>query len=112
MNNYALPNSAEAIRLMSELAMRRSEIGPRSVDRPLVLYGAGKLGYLAADLFRRLGIPVAYALDRSPSTGGWLPGEIQVRRPDAIRQPDRTATWWQCASSMHPTSLPGLPGQT
>ncbi|MDD5558288.1 FkbM family methyltransferase [Candidatus Methylomirabilis sp.] len=89
MNIRALPNTAEAIRLLSELATRRSEISPRPVDRPLVLYGAGKLGHLAADLFRRLGIPVAYALDRSPTAGGRLPGDIPIRRLDAVRQADR-----------------------
>lgn len=89
MNIHALPNTTEAIRLLSELATRRSEVGPRPVDRSLVLYGAGKLGHLAADLFRRLGIPVAYALDRAASACGQLPGDIPVKRPDAIRQADR-----------------------
>ena len=89
MNLRALPNTANAIGLLSELVSCRSEVGPRPVDRPLVLYGAGKLGRLAADLFRRLGIPVAYALDRSPIAGGRLPGDIRVTTPDAISRVDR-----------------------
>ena len=89
MNVHVLPNTAEAIRLLSESALRQSEVGPRSVDRPLVLYGAGKLGHLAADLFRRLGVPVAYALDRSPTVDGRLPGDIPVRRPDEVGQAER-----------------------
>ncbi len=89
MNIRALPNTAEAIRLLSELTLRHTEVGPRLVDRPLVLYGAGRLGHLAADLFRRLDTPVAYALDRSPTAGGRLSGEIPVKRPDEIRQADR-----------------------
>jgi len=88
MNLYTPPNTADAIRLLSELARRRSEVGPQSVDRPLVLYGAGKLGHLAANLFRRLGVPVSYALDRSSGVGR-LPGNILVKRPDEVRQADR-----------------------
>lgn len=89
MTFHALPNTAEAVRLLSELATRRSWVGPRPVDRPLVLYGAGKLGHLAADLFRRLTIPVTYALDRFPPDGGRLSGDIPVRRPDEVRPSDR-----------------------
>ncbi|RPH75715.1 hypothetical protein EHM76_01005 [bacterium] len=33
-------------------------IGPRLVDKPLVLYGYGKLGHLAEEIFRELGIPI------------------------------------------------------
>lgn len=88
MNVHTLPNAADAIRLLSELVTRRSEVGPHSIDRPLVLYGAGKLGHLAADLFRRLGIPIAYAMDRSPGISR-LPGDIPIKRPDEVRQADR-----------------------
>ncbi len=33
-------------------------IGPRRVDKPLVLYGYGKLGHLAEEIFKELGIPI------------------------------------------------------
>jgi hypothetical protein len=33
-------------------------IGPRKVDRPLVLYGYGRLGHLAEEIFKELGIPI------------------------------------------------------
>jgi hypothetical protein len=34
-------------------------IGPRRVDKPLVLYGYGKLGHLAEEIFYELKIPIA-----------------------------------------------------
>ncbi len=59
------------------------------VDRPLVLYGAGKLGLLAADLFARLDIPVTYALDRSSVPSARLAGRIPVFAPGAAPVADR-----------------------
>lgn len=38
-------------------------IGPRKVDKPLVLYGKGKLGKLAKEVFDRLEIPVFAWID-------------------------------------------------
>jgi len=39
-------------------------IGPRLVDKPLVLYGYGKLGHLAEEIFNELKIPILYILDQ------------------------------------------------
>jgi hypothetical protein len=39
-------------------------IGPRKVDRPLVLYGFGKLGHLAEEIFNELGIPICGILTK------------------------------------------------
>lgn len=90
MNVRALPNTAEAIWLLSELVIGRSEVGPRPVDRPLVLYGAGKLGHMAGQFFRQLGIPVAYALDQCPPSDGRLLEDIPVRIPDTTDVIDRS----------------------
>jgi len=40
------------------------EIGPREVNKPLILYGYGKLGHLAEEIFTELGIPIRGILDR------------------------------------------------
>lgn len=40
-------------------------IGPRKVDKPLVLYGYGKLGHLAEEIFGELKIPIAGIFDKS-----------------------------------------------
>ncbi len=39
-------------------------IGPRIVDKPLVLYGYGKLGHLAEEIFNELKIPIARIIDK------------------------------------------------
>jgi FkbM family methyltransferase len=89
MTARALPNAATAAALLEELVSHRSVVGPRPVDRPLVLYGAGKLGHLASELFQRLGIPVAYALDRSVGAGEARLGVVPVRHPEAASEVDR-----------------------
>ncbi len=40
-------------------------IGPRKVDKPLVLYGYGKLGHLAEEIFKELKIPLSYIIDKN-----------------------------------------------
>jgi hypothetical protein len=44
-------------------------IGPRKVDKPLVIYGYGKLGHLAEEVFNELGIPIAAKIDRTTWAG-------------------------------------------
>jgi hypothetical protein len=43
-------------------------IGPRKVDKPLVLYGYGKLGRLAEEIFKELNIPVHMIIDNALPT--------------------------------------------
>lgn len=38
-------------------------LGPRKIDKPIVLYGAGSLGRLAKDFFNYLGLPVCGVVD-------------------------------------------------
>jgi len=40
-------------------------ISPRKIDKPLVLYGYGKLGHLAEEIFKELGIPIAGIMDKN-----------------------------------------------
>lgn len=46
-----------------------TRIGPRKVDKPLVLYGTGQLGKLAVEMFRELRIPVAGIIDKASVAG-------------------------------------------
>jgi FkbM family methyltransferase len=89
MNDIELPDFKESQRLLGRLAALEPLAIPPKPDRPLVLYGAGSMGVLAADLFARLGIPVEYALDRRPPTAGLMGGRIPVIAPDRAPLPDR-----------------------
>lgn len=82
MSILALPDRVSALGLLQGLTDRAPTVGPRRVDKPLILYGAGNLGRLAAELLALLGIPVAYAIDCSPPADGLLLGRIPVIRPE------------------------------
>lgn len=84
MKRFALPDRRVARRLFQRLAERPPAVEPCRTDKPLVLYGAGNLGALAADMLGRLALPVAYAMDRAPSGDRLLAGRIPVLEP---RQP-------------------------
>ena len=89
MSVWSLPNLVDARRLLEQLATHRSTVGPRSVDRPLVLYGAGRLGRMACELFQRLQIPIAYVMDQSPPETGRLFDRIPVLHPEAAAPSER-----------------------
>lgn len=89
MNVFPLPDRQAVGPWLARLRATplANRVGP--VDRPLVLYGAGRLGTMAATLFARLGIPIAYAVDRRPPASGLLDGRIPVLTPEAVAADDR-----------------------
>lgn len=88
MTALDLPDREGALALLAGLCGRAPTLAAQPVDRPLVLYGAGKLGRLAAELLAFLDIPVAYAIDRSPPADGLLLGRIRVYRPEEASRAD------------------------
>lgn len=60
-----LPDAEEAKQLLHELAVRNPAIGPRQVNKPVALYGAGNLGQMARDYFAHLGISIELVVDKS-----------------------------------------------
>ena len=84
MTNLPVPVIGEAQLLLEKLVARPPQCGPCRVNRQLVLYGAGNMGRLAADLLQRLQIPVEYAVDRSPPADRMLAGRIPVIKPDEV----------------------------
>lgn len=89
MTAFALPDPDQGRTLLDSLLDREPTVSARRVDAPVVIYGAGKLGKMAAELFTRLGVDVAYAIDRAPPPGGLLDGRIRVLRPDEVPFADR-----------------------
>jgi FkbM family methyltransferase len=49
--------------LLTEIASIKRKLAPRTVDKPLILFGAGNLGKMAYDYFKHLGIKVSAVLD-------------------------------------------------
>ncbi|WP_227816942.1 FkbM family methyltransferase [Nitrogeniibacter aestuarii] len=62
---------------------------PTLPGEALVLYGAGKLGHLAAELFNTLGRALAFCIDRQPPPSGCLKTGLPVRHPDEVPMDER-----------------------
>lgn len=59
-----LPDGECAIKLLRSIAAREPYKAARRVDKPLAIYGAGKLGRMAIELLDRLGIAAFAVVDR------------------------------------------------
>lgn len=82
MTALPLPDRPTAARLFDSIATRHPVAPPPPIDKPVVLYGAGNLGRLAAAELANQGVPVAYAIDCNPPLDGLLLGRIPVLRPE------------------------------
>lgn len=59
-----LPSSKQATELLHAVVMREPFKAARRVDKPLALYGAGKLGRMAIELLERIGITEFVVVDQ------------------------------------------------
>ncbi len=86
-----LPDAEAAARLLEPLRRAPRHAGPRRVDRPLALYGAGNLGRMAYDYFRAIGIPVAAVFDRDADALAADPfwRDLPPKRPEAATDAQR-----------------------
>lgn len=66
MRHASSPDAATAAQLLREIFRHPLPPGPRTADKPVVLYGAGNLGRMAKNYFSRLGIPIALVVDANP----------------------------------------------
>jgi FkbM family methyltransferase len=62
-----LPDPDDAAKLLTELANDTCSYAPVAADRPLALYGAGKMGLLARAYFMTLGHEPVMVIDRDAS---------------------------------------------
>lgn len=67
MRRELSPDAAMASQLLRGMFSQPTSVAPRTVDKPLVIYGAGNLGRMAKAYFDRLGIPVQFVVDANPS---------------------------------------------
>lgn len=87
----AAPDNRRAGELLGEIVSQPAQCGPRRVDKPLVLYGAGDLGRMAKAYFDRLGIPVACVVDANAKQYDGHPSwrDVRVVPPDEVTSGDR-----------------------
>lgn len=56
---------------MADSNGKRRKVGPRLVDKQLILYGKGKLSALAEELFKSVGIPIYTKIDKDTPMREW-----------------------------------------
>jgi len=85
------PGVAQARSLFERLVAQTPSRGPRRVDRPLALYGAGRMGRMARDWCERVGIPVSLVIDERANALQADPfwRGVRVRSPAAVGERDR-----------------------
>lgn len=86
------PDRTQAKALLEHIVQGTPATAPPVSDRPLALYGAGKLGRMAADICARIDQPIAFAVDRQATQGARLLDHIPVYQPDAIPPEQRGIT--------------------
>ena len=80
------PDSNLAIRLLHKICGKRPVYSPRVINKPLVLYGAGKLGRMAKEYFHAVNIPVLFIVDANPDQYVDDPfwNKIRIIKPDDV----------------------------
>lgn len=61
----AMPDAADARRLMAEIAAAKVDLGPQVTDAPIMLYGAGNLGRMAKEFLGVVDRPFEFVVDRN-----------------------------------------------
>ena len=54
-----------ATSLLNELLVKRKANGPRVINKPIILYGAGNLGLMAKNYFENIGIQITLVVDKN-----------------------------------------------
>lgn len=60
------PSLSTGLVLLEEILSNPKVLQPRTVDKPLILYGAGNLGKMAKEYFSVIGIPILCVVDHNP----------------------------------------------
>lgn len=60
------PDIEDAVDILRQIAQKPICVGPRKVDKPLALFGAGNLGRMASQYFAKLGISFDFVVDSNP----------------------------------------------
>lgn len=88
------PCFEQACILLDEISSSPCTRGPISINKPLVLYGAGELGLMSREYFDRIGIPISFVVDRDAerlSLSGVWEG-IRLVTPDTVSLHDKQSS--------------------
>ena len=75
--------------MLNEIISGQAAKIPEAVNKPLVIYGAGKLGKLAVDFFDHCNLPVECVLDQNVNSEGFFENSIPLFHPDKIAKSKR-----------------------
>ncbi|MFO7481456.1 FkbM family methyltransferase [Oceanibaculum nanhaiense] len=81
-----LPDAVAARALLHEIAAATADPRPRPVDKKLALYGAGDMGRMARAHLDRIGVPIAFVVDRQAARLREMPDwqGVTLLTPDAV----------------------------
>lgn len=86
-----IPLSQKKDELLKSIISSKRKLSPGKIDRPIILYGAGRLGRMATDFFKYVGQPVSYVVDiyanRQRADVFWK--KTKVVYPQDVEQADR-----------------------
>lgn len=87
------PDADESVKLLQEIVSKPAKNAARKIDKPLALYGAGKLGKMAIDLLERIGISPLMIIDANPDVSRSDPfwEHRKVLHPSQVAQDIRSS---------------------
>ncbi len=87
----AIPSLQKVDELLQDILSSKTELFPRKIDKPVILYGAGTLGKMAKDFFNYLGTPLLYVVDKNANQYKtdeyWQ--NIKIIHPDDVKETDK-----------------------
>lgn len=88
------PGSEDAAVLLRQIASRPAKQAARKIDKPLAIYGAGKLGKMAIELLERIGKPPDMVVDANPDASKKEPfwRDREILKPSEV-SPDTRASF-------------------
>lgn len=87
-----IPGPTQARKILTDLAAQDCRAGPRKVDRPLALCGAGNLGRMAKEYFDLIGQSIAFVVDANAEQLKEDPcwKGVELYAPDAVSSKARS----------------------
>jgi len=90
-NSLTVPRSEDQDNILKSILSSKKSLTLRKIDKPIVLYGAGKLGRMAKEFFDYVGQPISFVVDiyadRQATDPFWK--NTKVVHPQDVTQSDK-----------------------